>query len=279
MKVKKTMLILFAVGLLLSLYGCTEVPSLGSIAPDIRYKNRKQYTISGTQQEIGEFLSSTSTLPLNFELVRVWETNGGEVSALNEELPIVSYNTAIVGGESEEELRLKSDTVLRPAITLNAFSGKIEIVKGNNIPAGEYHFDIRVSNSSGDLVLNDAIVIEFIEHEVKAWSSGMERPPEIERIADSPNQIRFVGHLQGAPLGGDRIDFTVNRSTGFKGRFMDDTPDGELWGVDFPVLAADTYCTWQLQQEVNGATTTSYVTENFNFVLGRPGSYVIKLYK
>lgn len=271
--------ILFMIGATLLLGGCTEVPSLGSIAPDVRYKNRKQYAISGMQQNIGDFLSSTSTLPLNFEIVNIRETNGKDVAAFDEQIPVLEFKSPIVGGETEEELRLKTDTVMKPAVSVNPFTGNIEILEGNNIPAGEYHFDINVSNTSGTTFLKDAIIVEFKEYELVSSSDGMVKPPEIERVADAPNQILFIGHLDGVPLHGDRIDFTTNRASGFKGTFVNDTPEGEIWHVNFPVKSADTYCAWQIQKETDGATVTSYLTENFNFILGRPGSYVIRLYK
>ncbi|NGM64111.1 DUF5007 domain-containing protein [Sphingobacterium sp. SGR-19] len=259
--------------------GCAEVPGLGSIAPDVRYKNRKQYAISGMEQNIGDFLPSTSSLPLNFEIVEIRESSGKDVSAFKEEIPVVYFKTPIVGGETEEELRLKSDTVSRPAVSLNPFTGKVEILEGNNIPAGEYHFDINVSNTSGTTLLKDAIIIEFREHEVISWSSGMAKAPEIERIADAPNQILFVGHLDGMPIPGNRIDFTTDRASGFKGSFVNDTPEGEIWKVNFPVKSAQTYCSWQILDDADETGSFSYVTENLDFVLGRPGSYVIRLFK
>lgn len=277
MKIKEISFLYLAALLLFS--SCTEVPSLGSIAPDIRYKNRKQYAVSGLEQNIGEFLGSSSTLPLNFRIVDLRETNGGDVTALKQEIPVIVYKAPIIGNETPAELSLKTDTLMKPAVSLNAFNGKVEILEGNNIPAGEYRFDIAVSNTSGETILKDAIIIEFKEFELKSWSSGMKKAPEITRVGDKPNQILFVGHLDGKSLSGDRIDFTTNRATGFKGTFINDKPEGEIWSVNFPVKPANTYCSWQMINDLNGVQTTSYVTENLNFVLGRPGSYVIKLYK
>lgn len=266
-------------GYLVSLSGCVEVPAEGSLAPDIGYKNRKQYAVSGLEQNIGDFLSSSSTLPLKFEIINITETNGGEVAALKEELSVVRYKEAIVGNESAEELALKSVVVKQPAITINQNTGKIELLEGNKIPAGEYRFDVQVSNTSGSKVLKDAIVVEFVEFEAPSWSAGMAKPPVIERVAATPNQILFVGYLDGKQVPGNRIDFTKNRSAGFKGTFVDDKPEGELWNVRFPVKYSDTYCSWKVIKNENGAEQVSYVSENFNFVLGIPGSYVIRLYK
>lgn len=258
---------------------CTKIPQEGSIAPDITYKNRKQYAISGLQLNIGEFKPSTSTLPLQFEIVEIREPGGKPVSALSDEIPVIRYKEAIVGNESAEELALKSDTVMVPAIAINKYTGVLEIQEGNRIPAGEYHFDIQVTNQSGSKLLKDALVVEFKEHDVLSWSSGMAKSPEIERVGDEPNQIRFVGYLNGQPLPGDYIDFTKERAAGFKGTFVDDTDDGEIWSVHFPVKAADTYATWKIVTEVGGVEQVSYEAYNFNFVIGIPGSYVVRLYK
>ncbi|HRO46840.1 DUF5007 domain-containing protein [Agriterribacter sp.] len=259
--------------------GCTKIPQEGSIAPDINYKNRKQYAISGLGQNIGDFNASTSTLPLKFEIVNIREPNGKTVAALNNELPVIRYKEAIVGNESTEELLLKSDTVMVPAVSINEHTGKLEILEGNLIPAGEYHFDIQVSNLSGSKLLTDALVVEFKEFDVTEWSSGMAKQPEIERVGDAPNQIRFVGYLDDQPLSGDFIDFTKNRSAGFKGTFVNDTDDGEIWSVKFPVKESDTYCTWKIVEMVNGVEEVSYESFNFKFVIGLPGSYVVRLYK
>jgi hypothetical protein len=255
---------------------CKKVPAEGSIAPDISYKNRKQYAISGLQQSIGNFQASTSTLPLRFEIVNVSELNGKPTTALNQKIAVVRYKEPIVGNETPAELLLKTDTVMTPAVSVNPFTGQVEILEGNKIPAGEYHFDIQVSNNSGGKVLKDALVIEFKEVEVKTWSAGMTKQPEIERVGDTPNQIRFVGHLNNTPLPGDQIDFTKDRAAGFKGTFVNDAADGEIWQVKFPVKESNTFCTWKV---TNSAGVVSYVSENFNFVIGLPGSYVIRLYK
>nr|WP_068888806.1 DUF5007 domain-containing protein [Pedobacter panaciterrae] len=258
---------------------CTKIPQEGSIAPDISYKNRKQYAISGLEQNIGDFQVSTSTLPLNFEILDIQETNGKNISALKENVPVIRYKEPLVGNETPAELLLKTDTVMTPALSINQHTGKVEILEGNKIPAGEYHFNVKVSNQSGSKVLKDAIVIEFKEYEVKSWASGMLKQPEIERVGDSPNQIRFVGHLNGVALGGDQIDFTKNRASGFKGTFVNDASDGEIWSVKFPVKESDTFCTWKMVSSSGGANTISYEAYNFNFVIGLPGSYVIRLYK
>ncbi len=257
------------------LYSCVDIPEPGSLAPDINYKNRKQYAIAGMKETIGEFQFSSSTLPLKFEIVHVSETSGGDVSALREMIDVIRYTEPVTGDETEEELLLKTDTVELPAVSVNEDTGQIEVQEGNNIATGEYHFDIKISNTSGSRTIEDAIIIEFKEYEVVSWSSGMAQEPVIERVADSPDQILFVGYLDGVALPGDRIDFTKSRSMGFKGVFVDDTAEGEIWRVDFPVQKSETYCTWAIVDGEN----VSYESESFNFILGRPGSYIIRLYK
>jgi hypothetical protein len=256
---------------------CKKVPMEGSLAPDISYKNRKQYAVSGLQQNIGNFQVSTSTLPLGFEIVEIRELTGKKTTALSEKIPVLRYKEPLVGNETPEELKLKTDTVMTPAVSVNPFTGTVEILEGNKIPAGEYHFDIRVSNTSGGRILKDALVIEFKEFEVKTFSTTMAKAPVIERVGDTPNQIKFVGYQNNVPLAGDQIDFTRERSAGFKGTFVNDANDGEIWQVKFPVKESNTYCTWRVVNATTGAV--SYVSENFNFVIGLPGNYVIRLYK
>jgi hypothetical protein len=277
-KTRSTLLLVFVFGQIL-ISSCTKIPNEGSIAPDVSYKDRKQYAISGLKQDIGTFKFSTSSLPLNFEIVSISESSNKDMSALTQKVHVVQYKEPIVGNETPSELLLKTDTVLVSAVSINQHTGQLEVLEGNNIPAGEYHFDIKVTNQSGSKILKDALVVEFKEFEVKTWSSGMKKQPEIERVADSPNQIRFVGYLNNTPLTGDQIDFTKSRVTGFKGTFVDDTNQGEIWNVKFPVKESDTFCSWKIVKTVNGAEEISYANENFNFVLGRPGSYIIKLYK
>ncbi|WP_188505153.1 DUF5007 domain-containing protein [Parapedobacter pyrenivorans] len=258
---------------------CVDIPKEGSLAPDINYRNRKQQAIAGLAQSIGDFQVSTSTLPLYFEIVNITEANGNDVSALQQEIPVIRYTKPVVGDETAEELKLKSDTVRIPAVAINQHTGRLEIQEGNGIRAGEYHFDIQVSNSSGTRLLKDALVIEFAEYELKSWSGSMAKAPEIERVGDAPNQILFVGHLDGMPLHGNRIDFTESRALGFKGTFVDDTQQGEIWNVGFPVKEATTYCNWKITTNESGVGASTYENAEFNFVLGRPGSYIIRLYK
>lgn len=281
MKIEKKMKLplnftLVALLVISSFFACVEVPAPGSIAADIGYENQKQYAISGMSESIGDFEESSSTLPLTFEIANVTEASGQDVSALSDSIAVVQYTEPIDGDETEDELALKTDTVYLPALSINKYTGEIETQAENKIPAGEYHFDIKVSNSSGSIVIEDALIIVFNEYEVESYSDGMAQSPVIERVADSPNQILFVGYLDGVALPGNRIDFTVNRSSGFKGTFVNDTEDGEIWNVDFPVESADTYCTWKIIDEND---SVSYESENFDFVLGYPGSYIIRLYK
>jgi Domain of unknown function (DUF5007) len=271
--------LLACLAVMFSLSGCVEVPAPGSIAADIGYKNTKQYALSGMSESIGTFEGSSSTLPLTFEIAGVREASGQDVSALQELISVIQYKEPIDGNESEEELKMKTDTVQLPALSINKYTGVIETQEGNKIPAGEYHFDIKVANSSGSSLLKDALIVVFQGHQVVSYSSGMAKAPEIERVADSPNQILFVGYLNGIALPGDRIDFTVNRTKGFKGTFVNDTENGEIWNVKFPVNSSDTYCTWKTVATVDGVEKVSYKSENFNFVLGLSGSYIIRLYK
>lgn len=258
------------------LFGCVEIPNPGSIATDVRYVNRTQFAISGNPMVIGEFNLSTSTLPVSFNILEIKEANGGSIDALSETIPVMVYTEKIIGDETEEELALKSATIEMPALSIDEFTGQITVRKGNSIPVGVYSFDIEITNTSGSKVLEDAIIIEFKEYEVSSYASSMAKEPIIERVADSPNQILFVGYINDTPLHGNMIDFTEDRESGFEGIFVNDSQNGELWSVTFPVVPSTTTCNWKMIDE-EGVIT--YDGASFDFTIGRPGSYVVRIYK
>ena len=108
----------FVIIMVYTLSSCVEIPQEGSIAPDVKYRNRKQIAISGTGQTIGDFEYSTSTLPMKFAIKKISETNNGDISSFSQEIPVVRYIAPIVGNETEKELRLKTDTVFLPALAI-----------------------------------------------------------------------------------------------------------------------------------------------------------------
>ena len=252
----------------LGIWSCQEADTEGTLSVDIKYLDKKQTIVTGLGDELGEFLTSKSSLPIRFEIVNVVSENGNSTEALFEEVKVPIIKQELNGNESAEALALKTDTVLLPAVSIEEFTGRLKVRERNNLISDKYHFDIKVSNVSGSTILEDALILEVKDFDIISFSEFESGVPVIERVADTPNQILFTAFDEtGAPIPAESIDFVTDRASGFKGIFVDDTPEGELHNVSFPVLPAST------------TVTLSGDNRFINFALGKPGSYKITFYK
>lgn len=263
-KILYTLIAFCTIGIL----GCEESDTQGTLSVDIKYKDKKQTIVTSLGDELGEFLTSKSSLPIKFEIESVTSENGSSTDALFELIEVPIYTQTITGNESEEALALKTKIANLPAVSVGEFTGKLIIREGNNIAADKYHFNIKVTNVSGSAILDDALILEVKDFDIIGFSDFQTGVPVIERVGDSPNQILFTAlDENGVVIPATAIDFVAERAKGFKGIFVDDTAEGELWNVDFPVRPADTYV---------------YLNEDeryINFALGKPGSYKVTFYK
>lgn len=253
----------------LSFSSCEEDITVGNLAVDMKYKDKKQTAVTGISARVGEFQFSKSSLPLTFEIVSVVEENGGSTAEIFESIKVAIYTDAVSQLESDEIKASKQDTVMLPAVEVETHTGDFIIHSGNNIQEGTYVFDMKVTNVSGEVILSEAFVLEILPYTV-FWFNNFGGTPTIERISDSPNQILFKAYdvaNNNTEITADKYDFMTDRESGFEGIFAGDTDQGELWDVQFPVWPAST------KVNINGKTA------NMNFALGVPGNYVIKLYK
>lgn len=248
--------------------GCEESETQGTLSVDIKYKDKKQTIVTSLGDELGEFLTSKSSLPIRFEIAGVTAENGSSTEALFEEVQVPTFTQAINGNESSEALALKTTLVDKPAVSIGEFTGEIIVREGNNIPADLYHLDIKVTNVSGSAIIEDALILEVKDFDIIGFSDFQSGVPVIERVGDSPNQILFTAFDENnVVIPSTAIDFVGERAKGFKGIFVDDTADGELWEVDFPVRPADTFVFLNEDERF------------INFALGKPGNYKITFYK
>ncbi len=247
---------------------CEQSGTEGTLSVDIKYKDKKQTIVTGLGDKLGDFLTSKSSLPIKFEIDNVVSENGTPTDALFEMIktPVVIHK--LNGNETPAALALKTDTVMLPAVSIEEFTGKLLVLEGNHLISDTYHFDVKVTNVSGSMVLEDALILEVKDFNVLDFSDFQTGAPVIERVGETPHQILFKAYnedMQEIPS--DSIDFIGERASGFRGIFVDDTPEGELWNVDFPVRPASTYV------YLNG-------DQRFvNFALGKPGNYKITFYK
>ncbi|MEQ9289070.1 MAG: DUF5007 domain-containing protein [Cyclobacteriaceae bacterium] len=252
----------------LGIWGCEDSVTEGTLSVDIKYKDKKQTIVTSLGDELGEFLTSKSSLPIKFEIAGVAAENGSSTEPLFAMIEVPIFTQEVTGNETSEALALKTKRVSMPAVSIGEYTGKLIVREGNSIAADKYHFDIKVTNVSGSAILDDALILEVKDFDIIGFSDFQSGVPVIERIADSPNQILFTAYDEDAAvIPAESIDFVARRDRGFKGIFVDDTNNGELWQVDFPVRPADTYV---------------YLNEDeryINFALGKPGSYKITFYK
>ena len=249
-------------------FGCEESETEGTLSVDIKYKDKKQTIVTGLGNALGEFLTSKSSLPIRFEIENVVSENGTNTETLFELVKAPIIIQALNGDETPTALKLKSDTVMMPSVSIEEFTGKLIVREGNNLLADKYHFDVRVTNVSGSLVLEDALILEVKDFDVLDFNNFITGVPVIERLGDTPHQILFTAFNENAEIiPAESIDFIGERDAGFRGIFVDDTADGELWNVNFPVKPASTYVYLNDEQRF------------INFALGKPGNYKITFYK
>lgn len=270
MKVKEIFIIIFIVsGFVFGvLSSCNEDIQIGNLAVDMKYKDTKQFVITGLDARVGEFVFSKSSLPLTFEIENVTEANGGSTKELFEEIKVVIYTNASSPTDSEEMKKEKRDTVLLPALEIEKHTGIFVLHEGNKIKEGTYSFDVKITNVSGEVMLSDALVLEVLPYKIFSFRE-FGGAPTIEHVADSPNQIVFKAFdlENDTIIPAENFNFMEDRSSGFEGVFAGDTPEGEIWNIEFPLKQTET------RVVINGKSMY------LNFALGVPGKYVINMYK
>lgn len=247
---------------------CDQDIQVGNLAVDMKYKDQKQSVVTGLDARVGEFVFSKSSLPLTFEIEGVFEEDGASTAELSEIIKVPIFTEAVSSDDSEEMRVQKRDTVLLPAVEIEKHTGVFVVHGGNNIKEGKYHFNVKVTNVSGNVVLNDVFILEVLPHYLFSFSN-FGGTPTIVRVADTPHQIVFKAYnaQTNEAIPAENFHFMDGRENGFKGIFAGDTSEGELWNVAFPVKPADT------QLDIEGQRMY------MDFALGIPGKYEIKLYK
>lgn len=267
--IKKHLHLLIALALVLGFFwSCEEDVTIGNLAVDMKYKDQKQTVVTGLSARVGEFQFSKSSLPLTFEIIGMSEKNGGSIAELTEQIKVPIYTQGVTQVESEEIRASKRDTVMLPAVEVEKNTGDFIIHGGNHIKEGSYSFDLKITNISGEAILNEGFILEVLPHAIFS-SSNFGGSPTIEKVADSPNQIVFKAFDVAADtvITADKFHFMTSREDGFVGVFAGDTSEGEVWNVQFPLLPSNTIVSFAEKEA------------RINFALGVQGKYVIKLYK
>lgn len=160
--------------------GCEKVLDLPEekefISENINYGSRILEPIIGRNNLMGQFNSDNSSLPLRFEIVNARYGDGRPVTDLFEVRPTYVWTTAYDGDETSlEEIEAKRKLEDRPLFEVRE-SGQFilwasatdELIEprptdSNTLVQDIRHFDLRVSNSGGEVYLADFQLIPWRE--------------------------------------------------------------------------------------------------------------------
>ena len=258
--------------------GCEKDIKVGTLSVDMKYFDKKQETTVGYSGEFGSFYFSKSSLPIGFEVERVWEEDGGSIAELSELVKISAYDQAVVTGDSELAEAMKTDTVEVPAVIIDKFTGKLIVHENNEVLPGTYHFDIRLTNVSGTKLLEDAIILKMNAFSLNSFSTYLGKSPEVTYLGASPNQMVFKMYkYNGDTYLFDKIstvDHLYLKREAFKNRssyINEDTDEGgEIWDVEYPIT---------FDGDIYNIIDGEYVQEGWlDMDLGQPGNYEIKIF-
>lgn len=258
--------------------GCEKDIKVGTLSVDMKYFDKKQETTVGYSGTFGNFYFSKSSLPIGFEVERVWEEDGGSIAELSELIKISVYDQAVVTGDSELAEAMKKDTVEVAAVEIDKFTGKLIVHENNNVLPGTYHFDIRLTNVSGTELLEDALILKMNAYTMNSFSTYLGGSPEITFLGDSPNQLVFKMYQYNSETQlFDKIstvDHLYIKREAFRNNssyINDDTEEGgEIWDVKYPLT---------FDGDIYNIVDGEYVQEGWlDMDLGQSGNYEIKIF-
>lgn len=270
---------LLALVFVFSTLGCEDDLKVGTLSVDMKYFDKKQETTVGFSGKFGDFYFSKSSLPIEFSIENIYEENGGSIAELSELVKISVYDQAVVSGDSELALSMKSDTVDVKTVDIDKFTGELIVHKNSNVLPGVYHFDIRIKNVSGEKVLKDAIVLEMSGFTMYSFSTDLGGKPEINYLGSSPDQIVFKTYKYNAETKVfdqiSTVDHLYLKREHFRGNnnsyIKEDTNEGgEVWQVEFPVTFDGNF----YDIETNGFADKGWADIDF----GQPGNYEVKVF-
>lgn len=270
---------LAAIMLVLSVMGCDDDLKVGTLSVDMKYFDKVQATTVGFSGKYGNFFFSKSSLPIEFYIEAIYEENGGSISELSEMVKISVYDQAVVNGDSDLALSMKSDTVEVKTVDIDKYTGELIVHKNSNVLPGIYHFDIRIKNVSGEKVLTDALVLEMSGVTMHTFSTDLGAKPVITYKGESPKQIVFKTYKLNPetkafdPI--STVDHLYLKRDDFEGNdnsyISEDTHDGgEVWNIDFPITFDGDF--YDIQGE-------SYVSKGWAEIdFGQPGNYEVEIF-
>jgi hypothetical protein len=158
---------LFLLGAVLAaINSCTKYQK-GFLSPNIQYL-QGEYAVPRSRAFSSQALNPDgSSLPLNIELLHVYDASGRSVDSLFfKTYPVITWTSYYdpLTDTTVAQVLAKQQTQQLAPLTLNAANG---VIQGNsatsNLPAGTYSLDERISNVAGSLVFKNIVKVTLID--------------------------------------------------------------------------------------------------------------------
>ncbi|RFM27865.1 DUF5007 domain-containing protein [Deminuibacter soli] len=194
--------------------GCTKYEK-GFLSPYIQYPLKTYTVIKGRASTTDGMVLDGSSLPVSVKILHVYDVHSGK---LMDSIFFKKYTVQVWNGSYDaakdttlDMIKAKQSTLDLEPLHMNEQSGSIEANTGTlNLPAGDYNFDIQVTNiGSTEILKRDVVSITLVdgvpfeeapgagsvanqlflltdENVVKTLAKPI---VTIKRVADKPNQV------------------------------------------------------------------------------------------
>lgn len=154
--------------MILFAFSCKKENTDGFLSPALKYPNpTMKIAVGASLIQSGAMITDESTKPLVFSIEAI-RTEDGKVATqlMGYKVDTYFWNAEYTGKEKTvDELNQKRTKVNRPAIDINPDNGNIiiypEATDTTLLTKGKYSLDIRVKNSAGERVIQNALNIEI----------------------------------------------------------------------------------------------------------------------
>ena len=144
--------------------GCTKIAN-GFISPTMQYSNKLFVVPQGQIASSNSLVSDGSTIPLNIQLVHVYDSTGKSVDDIfNKTYPVGVWSSAYNPLTDTTYALIVAKRTMQnlPPIQLNSTSGVLTSNSATlNVPPGNYTLDVQVTNTAGTQVIKNAITIDI----------------------------------------------------------------------------------------------------------------------
>lgn len=161
MKRNKYLLSLIA----LSVIGCSEIP-MGYISDKIIYMQNPLVVEQGIEKASASPTVDGSSYPLHFSISEVTDLEGNPTTVLTDSVPTRVWSEPFdyLKDTSIEDVNKKLQEVMSPPMRISESGGQLFFsTASTNVPLGKYNVSIKMSNTAGERIYENAITIDMKE--------------------------------------------------------------------------------------------------------------------